>query len=81
MTTHRCIQCHKHFNPTSPSDDEDHRWCVMQLLKAGLTDSYDKWVIECLKYSNKSRKPRVIRVKKSALSTSTTQETRSPSSG
>jgi len=66
MNTHRCTQCHLYFNADKPTK-EDHRWCVMQLLKAGLTDSYDKWIIECRKYSNKSRKPRILKVKKSAL--------------
>lgn len=73
--SHRCVQCHKYFNPNKPSDDEDHRWCVMQLIKAGLTDSYDKWIVDCLKYSNKSRKPRVVKVKKSVLSNAMKQGT------
>ncbi len=72
--SHRCTQCHLYFNPTQ-STDEDHRWCVMQLLKAGLTDSYDKWIIECRKYRNSTAKPKVVKVKKSALGSATKQGT------
>jgi hypothetical protein len=73
--SHRCTQCHKYFNPSKTTDDDNHRWCVDQLLKARLTDSYDKWVIECRKYSNSSRKPKIVKVKKSALGISMKQGT------
>ena len=58
---HKCTQCHKLYNTT---DDEDHRWCVMELLKMGLVQSYDDWIRESKKYyeQTKPKPKKIIRV-------------------
>lgn len=74
MNTHRCTYCHKYFDPKKTSDGDNHVECIKLLKEAGLVDigtdgkkTYENWLIQCRKYSNKSRPPKIVKVKKSAL--------------
>ena len=60
MSQHKCTQCHKLFNTTN---DEEHRWCVKELLQMGLVQSYDDWIHESSKYYQRTKPKKIIKVK------------------
>jgi hypothetical protein len=62
---HKCVNCHKLFDI---KNDDDHKDCVLSLLKEGkeggiYIQSYDEWISESKKYYEKTKpKPKTKKI-------------------